>query len=79
MLSLVIAMACSALAGYVAGMLMKMNGVWYFYVILGLIGGLVGDLAFSLIGLKSVSPIGNIIVSVIGACIVVFLYRKLKK
>ena len=39
MLSLVITLACSALAGYVAGMLMKMNGVWYFYVILGLIGG----------------------------------------
>ena len=47
--------------------------------IVGLIGGLVGDLAFALIGLQSVSPIGNMIVSIIGACIVVFLYRKLKK
>ena len=79
MWSLILALACSGLAGYLAGMLMKMKGVWYFYVILGLVGGLVGDLVFSLIGLKSFSPIGNIIVSVIGACIVVFLYRKLKK
>ena len=79
MVSLLIALACSGLAGYLAAILMKMNGVWYSYVILGLVGGLVGDLAFSLVGLKSFSPIGNIIVSVIGACIVVFLYRKLKK
>jgi len=79
MLSLILSLACSGAAGYVAGKLMGMSGVWYIYVALGLIGGLVGDLAFSLIGLKSISPIGNMIVSTIGACIVVFLYRKLKK
>ena len=79
MLSLLLSLACSGAAGYIAGRLMGMRGLWYIYVALGLVGGLVGDLAFSLIGLKSISPIGNMIISIIGACIVVFLYRKLKK
>ena len=57
---------------------MKLSGPWYVYVLLGIAGGIVGDLVFGLIGFTSNSILSQAIVSVIGACIVVFLYRKLK-
>ena len=53
---------------------MKVNGKkWWFYVIVGLIGGVVGGVLGSLI------PVGGgwifgIILSIVGACLVVWLY-----
>lgn len=45
-------------------------------IILGFVGGLVGSLLFSLIGLGAKSFIGDILVSVVGACLVIWLVRK---
>ena len=78
MRGLVISLLFSAAFGYVAAQLMKLSGPWYVYVLLGIAGGIVGDLVFGLIGFTSNSILSQAIVSVIGACIVVFLYRKLK-
>ncbi|MBR5341889.1 MAG: GlsB/YeaQ/YmgE family stress response membrane protein [Erysipelotrichaceae bacterium] len=78
-MELIIALALSALFGYVAGKLMGLEGQWYVYVLLGLAGGFVGSLLFGLIGFESRSLISDAIVSIIGACVVIFLYRKLKK
>jgi len=78
-MDLLISLAFSALAGYLGGSFMGVSGPWYFNVLLGIIGGIVGKLAFGLIGISSYSTIGDTIFSVIGACIVIFLYRKLKK
>ena len=67
-----------ALAGYLASKLMKdesPNG-WIINIILGLAGGFVGSLIFSLIGLGSKSFIGDILVSTVGACVVIWLVRK---
>lgn len=80
MIELIISLALSGLAGYLAGNFMGLKqGQWYIYVLLGLVGGLVGSIALGIIGIGSFSVIGDAIVSVIGACIVVFLYKKLKK
>jgi uncharacterized membrane protein YeaQ/YmgE (transglycosylase-associated protein family) len=67
-----------ALAGFLAGKLMKDGKPegWIGNVILGLIGGLVGSLLFSLIGLGSNGFIGDVLVSTVGACIVIWLVRK---
>jgi len=69
------------LAGYLAGKLMKDDKPhgWILNIILGLIGGFVGSLIFSLIGLGSRSFIGDVLVSTVGACIVIWLVRKLAK
>lgn len=78
-MSLIISLIFAACVGYVAGQFMGVKGAWYINVILGLAGGLVGNLVFGLIGLNASSIIGDIIVSVIGSCIVIFAYNKLKK
>ena len=75
---MIISLLLSAAFGYVAAKLMNVEGKWYVYVLLGLAGGLVGDIVFGLIGFSSHSVISNAIVAIVGACLVIFLYRKLK-
>ena len=79
MINLVISLLLSGAFGYIAARLMNVEGQWYLYVILGLLGGVVGDVLFSLVGFSSHSLLSSAIVSVIGACVVVILYRKLSK
>ena len=79
-LAWIIKIALWALAGFLASKLMKggkpqgMLG----NILLGMAGGFVGSLLFGLIGLHS-SGIGNILVSTVGACIVIWLVRKFAK
>ena len=70
-----------ALAGYLASRLMKDGKPqgWLGNIVLGLIGGFVGSLIFGLIGLGARSFIGDIIVSTIGACVVIWIVRKIAK
>ncbi|MBQ6562452.1 MAG: GlsB/YeaQ/YmgE family stress response membrane protein [Clostridia bacterium] len=66
------------LAGYLGSRIMKdstPNG-WLGNVILGWIGGLIGNFAFRLIGFGSNGVIAEIIVSVVGACLVIWIVRR---
>ena len=76
-LAWIIKIALWALAGFLASKIMKGGAPesWLGNIILGLVGGFVGSLLFGLLGLHS-SGIGNIIVSTVGACIVIWLVRK---
>ncbi len=78
-MGLIISLALSALFGYAAGKFMNVAGPWYMYLLLGLCGGFVGSILFGLIGFSSNSIISEAIVSVVGACVVIILYRTLKK
>ena len=78
-MGLLISLLLSAAFGYVAANLMKLAGPWYLYMILGLAGGAVGTLVFGLIGFSSNSILSEAIVSIVGACIVITIYRNLKK
>ncbi len=79
-LSWIIKIALWALAGFLASKLMKgkPDGLLS-NILLGLVGGVVGSFLFSLVGLDSINGIGNIIVSVVGACAVLFVVKKLAK
>lgn len=73
----IVKIAVWALAGYLACKFVKggkPDGLLS-NIILGLVGGLVGSLLFSLIGLGVNGIIGDIIVSGIGACVVIWLVR----
>ena len=73
----IIKIALWALAGMIACKIMKgePNGLLG-NIILGIVGGLVGNFLFSLLRLGTSGIIWEIIVSVIGACVVIWLVRK---
>ena len=67
------------LCGFAASKLMKVNSKGLlFYIIVGVIGGAVGGILGNLINLGGGWVMG-IIFSIIGSCLVVWLYKKLFK
>ena len=75
--SWIVKIALWALAGYLGSRIMKgQPDSALSNILLGLVGGLVGSLLFGLIGLGSRGIIGDIIVSTVGACLVIWLVRK---
>ncbi len=79
----IVKIALWALAGFAASRLMKSEGNMLWNIVLGLVGGAVGSLAAGLLGIKSTNTLGTLIISVVGACLVIALGRlilpKLKK
>ena len=76
----IVKIALWALAGFLASKIMKgkPDGL-LMNILLGLVGGAVGSFLFNLIGLDSFNGIGNILVSVVGACAVLFVVKKFAK
>ena len=76
--NIIITIVIGALVGWLAGLIMKTNHGFWMRVLLGIVGSFVGRLIAGLIGItaKQVS-IGGILISVAGACLVVWLVRKL--
>lgn len=68
-----------AVAGLIASWLMSEKSGFIKNILLGVGGGFVGGLVFKLIGFKATNLIGSIIVSVVGACICIWVGRKLFK
>ena len=66
-----------AIEGGIASSIMKEESGMLKCIILGLFGGTVGGFVFKLAGLAATGLIGNLIVSTIGACICIWLGRKL--
>lgn len=67
------------LAGYIASRLQKGEGSGCLVnLFLGLIGGLVGSWLFSLFGLTAYSWLGEIVMAVIGAVIVLWIFARLR-
>ena len=67
------------LAGYIASRLQKGEGSGCLVnLFLGLIGGLVGSWLFSLFGLTAYSWLGEIVMAVSGAVIVLWIFARLR-
>src|SRR5262249_11950627 len=68
------------IAGWLAGKAMKGGGYGVpMDIVLGIVGGVIGRFVFGLLGLSAWSVIGSIIVSFVGAVILIWLVRQLKK
>lgn len=79
-MGLIIDILIGALVGWCASRFMNMSGAWYIYVLLGLAGSIVGNLLFGLFGISASSfSIGSFVISLIGACLVIWVYRKFAK
>ena len=72
-----ITLLCGAFAGWLAGRLMNSNGSWLRNLALGLAGGVVGSVVLRFVGIRGSGLIGGTIVSVVGACLLIWLFRNL--
>lgn len=66
-----------ALVGWIAGKLMDMEGSLPRNIVVGVVGSMVGSFVFGLIGFYAYGAIANLIVSVAGACLFIWIGRKL--
>ena len=77
---LIWAVVIGLIAGWLAGKVMKGRGYGLLMdIVLGIVGGVIGRFVFGLLGLSSWNVIGSIIVSFVGAVILIWLVRQLKK
>ncbi|HWW17020.1 MAG TPA: GlsB/YeaQ/YmgE family stress response membrane protein [Candidatus Saccharimonadales bacterium] len=80
MMGLIYSLIVGLIAGWLAGQVMKGGGYGVLVdILLGLLGGVIGGFVLGLIGLHAGGLIGEIVVSFIGAVILVWISRQLKK
>jgi uncharacterized membrane protein YeaQ/YmgE (transglycosylase-associated protein family) len=78
--ALVIFLAIGAVAGWLAGTLMKGGGFGLLgNIIVGVIGALVGGLLFGFLGITATGLIGSIVTATVGAVLLLFLVGLIKK
>ena len=66
-----------AIVGCIAGKIMDTHMGWVMNILVGMLGSVVGDFLFRIIGFHT-TGLAHFIVSVIGACICISLARKIK-
>ena len=78
LINIIIIILIGALVGWLAGLIMKTDHGFWLRVLLGVVGSAVGRLIAGLLGIHAETvSIGGILISVAGACLVVWLMRKL--
>lgn len=75
----IITLIIGGVSGWIAGKLMDSEGSMLRNIILGLVGGVVGSVVLGVLGISGSGLIGGILVSVFGACLLVFIAKKLIK
>lgn len=81
---ILVALVIGALAGWLAGFVMNSKGSLLRNIILGILGGFVGSFIFGFLGISfslAIGPINvaTIIVSAVGACIIILVFNILFK
>ncbi|NVJ60999.1 MAG: GlsB/YeaQ/YmgE family stress response membrane protein [Gammaproteobacteria bacterium] len=77
---LLIFLAIGAIAGWLAGTLLKGGGFGLVgNIIVGIIGAVVGGVVFGTLGIQAGGLLGSIITATVGAIILIFAIRVIKK
>jgi uncharacterized membrane protein YeaQ/YmgE (transglycosylase-associated protein family) len=67
-------------AGFLAGKIMKGSGFGLLGdLVVGVVGAILGGFVFGLIGLHGSGLIGEILIAMIGACLLLWIVRQIKK
>lgn len=78
-MGLILGLIIGGLAGWIAGKLMKGHGFGVLVnVLLGLVGSFVGGIMFRLLGLGATGIVGSLVISTIGAVLLLYIARRLK-
>jgi len=68
------------IAGFLAGKVMKGGGFGVLMdIVVGIVGAVLGGWLFGMLGIHAGGLIGSIIIAFIGACILLWLIRAIKK
>ena len=83
-ISLILWLLYGAVIGWIAGIVMKSRYTLLWNIILGIIGSVIGGVIASFLGFGSLDAnfhfdIANIIISVLGACLVIFIARIIRR
>lgn len=71
------AVVMGALVGWIAGKLMNVEGGLLRNIVIGVIGSFVGSAVFGLLGFYAYGWFADLVVGVAGACLFIWLGRKL--
>jgi uncharacterized membrane protein YeaQ/YmgE (transglycosylase-associated protein family) len=77
---LFIFLVIGAVAGWLAGTIMKGGGFGLLgNIVVGIVGGILGGFLFGLLGLVAYGLIGSIVTATVGAVVLLYLVRLFKK
>jgi uncharacterized membrane protein YeaQ/YmgE (transglycosylase-associated protein family) len=77
---LIIFLLIGAVAGWLAGRIMKSGGFGFLgNIVVGVIGSEIGGWVFFLLGIRAVGLIGSIIAAVVGAIILIAIVRRIRR
>jgi uncharacterized membrane protein YeaQ/YmgE (transglycosylase-associated protein family) len=78
--SIVIFLVIGAIAGWLAGNVMKGGGFGLVGdIVVGIIGAFIGGWLFGVLGIAAGGLIGAVITAFVGACVLLFVIRLIKK
>lgn len=78
-MSWIISIIIGALVGWGAGKIMKSSHGLLVNILLGFAGSIVGNFVAEKLSITSGSMAGNIVISLAGACLVLFVFRLFSK
>ena len=78
-MNIIVALIVGGISGWLAGHIMGTSFSFWGNIGIGIIGGVVGNVLLSVVGIHGSGMIGNIIVAVIGACAFIAIVRQIKK
>lgn len=79
-MSLLIFLAIGAVAGWLAGTLMKGGGFGLVKnMVIGILGSMIGGFVFGLLGISFGGLVGSIVTATAGAALLLFVLGKVKK
>jgi uncharacterized membrane protein YeaQ/YmgE (transglycosylase-associated protein family) len=78
--SLLIFLAIGAVAGWLAGVILKGGGFGLLVnIVVGILGAMVGGFTFGLLGISAGGILGSIITATVGAVLLLFIVGLIKK
>ena len=75
---LIMSIIIGGLAGFIAEKIMNFDTGLVMNIVLGIVGALVGNLLLGMIGIHMGGWLGQLIVAVAGACLLIYAYRAIK-
>lgn len=77
MIGILMSLIYGAIAGWLANTIMGGKSSLIRNIVIGVIGGFVGGFLFQILGFYASGVLANMIVSVVGACVFIFIGRRL--